>query len=89
MKSFYRRVGILIDGYSMAEFCKDSKFTVKDSPIPKNAKFLGAFYHDERQSFLLYFEHRSFEKISVGDKIPMIQMEKKGKLTTIFKEVIE
>ena len=89
MKSSYRRVGILIDGYSMAEFCKDGKFTIENSPIPKGAKFLRAFHDTERDSFILYFDHRSFELIKTGERIPIIQMQRKGKLTTIFKEVKE
>ncbi len=88
MTDYYRRIGILIDGFSMAEFCKDSRFTVKDSPIPKDAKYLGAFFQEERQSFVIYFEHRSFKKIPIGERIPLIQMKKKGKLTTIFKELL-
>ena len=87
MKSFYRRIGILIDGIAISLFCKDSTFTIKDSPIPKDAKFLGAFFDNERNSFIVYFDHRSFKKIPIGDKIPLIHMEKKGKSTTIFTEV--
>jgi len=88
MKKFYRRIGILIDGITISLFCKDSRFTIKDSPIPKEAKFLGAFFDNERNSFIVYFEHRSFKKIPVGEKIPIIHMEKKGKSMTVFREVL-
>lgn len=87
MKSFYRRVGILVDGISISLFCKDGKFIIKDSPIPKDAKFLGAFFDSGRHSFVIYFDHRSFKKIPIGEKIPIIHMERKGALTTIFHEV--
>ena len=84
-----RRVGILFDPRTFESFCKNGRFTIKNSPIPRGAKFLTAFFSDERGSFIAYFEHKSFDVVPLGEVVPIKNMESNKKLTEIYYEAIQ
>lgn len=68
-----RRKGILITPQCLDYFCKKGKFEILDSPIPKNAKFISSYYDEERMSFVVIFEHSSFEPIPERGSMPVFE----------------
>lgn len=84
-----RRIGLLFDPHIFEQFCKNGKFTIKNSPIPKGAKFITAHYSEERGSFIVYFDHKSFDTVPLGSIVPIKHMEANKKLTEIYYEATE
>ena len=42
------------------------------SPMPEDAKFVTAYYDQQRACFMLQFEHESFPKVAEGSRIPVL-----------------
>ncbi len=88
-KTEMRMIGILFDSRTFEQFCKNGRFTISNSPIPKDATFRATNFSYERNSFIVYFEHKSFDVVPLGQVIPIKNMESNKKCTEIYYEAIQ
>lgn len=70
-----KRACILVHPDFLGDICKQSeeKIWSVDSPIPQDAKFVGAEYSFIRGAFIVSFEHDSFEDIPKCVEMPILE----------------
>ena len=67
-----RRVGLFINQFVFAHFCKNGVIRIEDSPIPDDAEFVGVYFDALRDGWIIAFDHKSFDELSEGCCIPII-----------------
>ena len=71
-----KRAYILVKPDMFGEIFKngnESEWLQINSLIPEDAEFISSFYDFERGSFMVLYQHESFEDIPEGKKYPQIR----------------
>ncbi|GAG80146.1 unnamed protein product [marine sediment metagenome] len=68
-----KRVYVRVNPSAFQYLFKPGRYEIAESSIPKDAKYLGTQYDWQTDSLLICFEHKSFNPISEGVCLPIIE----------------